>query len=61
MEQLFAEANDIIRNGDYNQLITLDIEAHRLLAKAAHNEFLAETLQERLYTHVLRFMVRFAS
>ena len=53
MERLFIDANDIIRNGDYRQLITLDIEAHRLLAQAAHNEFLAETL-ERLYTHVLR-------
>ncbi len=53
METLFVDADAIIRNGDYHQLIHLDIEAHRLLAAAAHNEFLAETL-ERLYTHVLR-------
>lgn len=53
MEQLFINADDVIRNGDYHELIQLDIEAHRLLAEAAHNEFLAETL-ERLYTHVLR-------
>jgi DNA-binding GntR family transcriptional regulator len=53
MDRLFATSGDIIRNGDYHQLIRLDIESHRLFAQAAHNEFLAETL-ERLYTHVLR-------
>jgi GntR family transcriptional regulator, rspAB operon transcriptional repressor len=53
MEALFAEADTLIQNGDNYQLIKLDHEAHRLLAEAAHNEFLAETL-ERLYSHVLR-------
>jgi DNA-binding GntR family transcriptional regulator len=53
MEALFTQADEIIRNGDYHQLIHLDHQAHRLLAQAAHNEFLEETL-ERLYTHVLR-------
>ena len=53
METLFADADDIIHSGDYHRLILLDIQAHRLLAQAAQNEFLAEIL-ERLYTHVLR-------
>jgi DNA-binding GntR family transcriptional regulator len=35
------------------RLIQLDRRMHRLLAEAAHNEFLLETL-EWLYTHVLR-------
>jgi DNA-binding GntR family transcriptional regulator len=53
METLFAASDDIIRQGDYHQLIRLDHQAHRLLAQAAHNEFLEEAL-EHLYTHVLR-------
>jgi DNA-binding GntR family transcriptional regulator len=53
MEVLFADADEIIMSRDYHRLIRLDIEAHRLLAQAAQNEFLAEVL-ERLYTHVLR-------
>ena len=53
MEALFAEADEIIQQGDYHQLIHLDHQAHRLLAQAAHNEFLEETL-ERMYTHILR-------
>ncbi|MDX1524285.1 MAG: GntR family transcriptional regulator, partial [Anaerolineae bacterium] len=53
MEALFDNADDILQRGDYNQLIHLDIQSHRLLAEAANNEFLAEVL-ERLYTHVLR-------
>lgn len=53
MEALFVGADAIIRQGDYNQLISLDQQAHKLLAQAAHNEFLADIL-ERLYTHVLR-------
>jgi DNA-binding GntR family transcriptional regulator len=53
METLFANSDEIIRQGDYRQLIHLDHQAHRLLAQAAHNEFLEETL-ERLYAHVLR-------
>jgi DNA-binding GntR family transcriptional regulator len=53
MEALFASFDVIIQRGDYHQLIHLDQQAHRLLAQAAHNEFLEETL-ERLYTHVLR-------
>lgn len=53
MEALFAHADEIIHNGDYHLLIYLDHQAHRMLAQAAQNEFLEETL-ERLYTHVLR-------
>ena len=53
MEQLFANVDAILNESDHHQLIRLDIEVHRLLAQAAHNEFLAEVL-ERLYTHVLR-------
>jgi DNA-binding GntR family transcriptional regulator len=53
MEALFTAAEATIREGNYQQLITLDREAHRLLAQATHNEFLEETL-ERLYSHVLR-------
>lgn len=53
MEVLFAGADEIIHSGDYHQLIHLDHQAHRMLAQAAQNEFLEETL-ERLYTHVLR-------
>ena len=53
MEILLRDADSIIQRGDHRQLIQLDHEAHRLIAHAAHNEFLAETL-ERLYNHVLR-------
>ncbi len=50
---LFADADAFLRAGDPDRLIKLDHQAHRLLAQAAHNEFLEETL-ERLYGHVLR-------
>src|SRR5262245_3721766 len=53
MEALFVSADELLRCGDNHELIRLDHEAHRLLAQAAHNEFLEETL-ERLYNHVLR-------
>jgi DNA-binding GntR family transcriptional regulator len=53
METLFADADALLHQGDNYQLIQLDHEAHRLLAQAAHNEFLEETL-DRLYNHVLR-------
>jgi DNA-binding GntR family transcriptional regulator len=53
MEALFEDADALLREGDNYQLIRLDHQAHRLLAQAAHNEFLEETL-ERLYNHVLR-------
>ncbi len=53
MEALFAQADDMLHRGDHHQLIHLDHQAHLLLAQAAHNEFLEETL-ERMYTHVLR-------
>jgi DNA-binding GntR family transcriptional regulator len=53
MEALFATADEIIRTGDNYQLMRLDHAAHLLLAQAAHNEFLFETL-DRLYSHVLR-------
>jgi len=50
---LFADADAFLHAGDPDRLIKLDHQAHRLLAQAAHNEFLEETL-ERLYGHVLR-------
>lgn len=53
MQALFASADEILQTGDHRQLIQLDHQAHELLAQAAHNEFLEETL-ERLYGHVLR-------
>lgn len=53
MEALLAKSDEIIRRGDYHQLMQLDHQVHQLLARAAHNEFLEETL-ERLYTHGLR-------
>jgi DNA-binding GntR family transcriptional regulator len=53
MEGLFRDADALIHDGDNYQLIRLDHEAHRMLAQAAHNEFLEETL-DRLYNHVLR-------
>jgi DNA-binding GntR family transcriptional regulator len=53
MESLFADADSIIKRGDHRQLIQFDHQAHRLLAQAAQNEFLEESL-ERLYNHVLR-------
>jgi DNA-binding GntR family transcriptional regulator len=53
MEALFAGADALLHDGDNYQLIGLDHQAHRLLAQAAHNEFLEETL-DRLYNHVLR-------
>jgi DNA-binding GntR family transcriptional regulator len=53
MEALFADADTLLHNGDNDALIRLDHQAHRLLAQAAHNEFLEETL-DRLYNHVLR-------
>jgi DNA-binding GntR family transcriptional regulator len=53
MDALFEDADALLRDGDNYQLIRIDHQAHRLLAQAAHNEFLEETL-ERLYNHVLR-------
>ena len=53
METLFAESEPILASGDHHQLIRIDHRAHQLLAEAAHNEFLAESL-ERLYSHGLR-------
>jgi DNA-binding GntR family transcriptional regulator len=53
MEALFVDADALLQQGDNNQLIQLDHQAHQLLAQAAHNEFLEETL-DRLYNHVLR-------
>ena len=53
LEQLSAEALTQSQHADSQQLLQLDHRMHRLLAQAAHNEFLAETL-EWLYGHVLR-------
>jgi DNA-binding GntR family transcriptional regulator len=53
MEALFVDVEPLIQQPDYHQLISLDHQAHILLAQAAHNEFLAEILAQ-LYTHVLR-------
>jgi DNA-binding GntR family transcriptional regulator len=53
MEALFVVADALLQSDDNYQLIQLDHTAHQMLAQAAHNEFLEETL-ERLYNHVLR-------
>ncbi len=53
MEALFADSDALLHSGDHRQLIQIDHQAHVLLAQAAHNEFLEETL-DRLYNHVLR-------
>ena len=53
MEATFADADEIIGNGDNSQLLVLDHQAHIQLSKATQNEFLQDTI-ERLYTHVLR-------
>ena len=53
MEATFADADEIISNGDNSQLLILDHKAHIQLSKATQNEFLQDTI-ERLYTHVLR-------
>ncbi len=53
MEVTFADADEIISNGDNSQLLVLDHQAHIQLSKATQNEFLQDTI-ERLYTHVLR-------
>ncbi|RME73434.1 MAG: GntR family transcriptional regulator [Chloroflexi bacterium] len=53
MEALFEDADDILQQGDHHELIRLDHQAHAMLAQAAHNEFLAEIL-DQLYTHILR-------
>lgn len=53
MEALFKNADDLLQQGDYHELIKLDHRAHQLLVQAAHNEFLQEML-EQLYTHILR-------
>jgi DNA-binding GntR family transcriptional regulator len=53
MEALFENADALLHDGDNYQLLGLDHQAHQLLAQAAQNEFLEETL-DRLYNHVLR-------
>jgi DNA-binding GntR family transcriptional regulator len=55
MEALFADAEDLLKSGDNKALIRLDHTAHLLLAQAAHNEFLEDTL-DWLYSHVLRYL-----
>ncbi len=44
MEALFHNADAVIHDGDNDRLIRLDHEAHRLLAEAAHNEFLEDRI-----------------
>jgi len=53
MEALFHDADRLLGDGDNYQLIQLDHQAHRLVAEAAHNEFLEDML-DHLYNHVLR-------
>jgi len=53
LEQLSREALAHGQSADNHQLLQLDHRMHVLLAQAAHNEFLEETL-EWLYGHVLR-------
>jgi DNA-binding GntR family transcriptional regulator len=53
LEALVARSEAVMRRGDHRELIDLDHQAHRLIVRAAQNEFLEDHL-ERLYTHVLR-------
>jgi Transcriptional regulators len=53
MEQLFEQADALLQSGDNYELIKLDHAMHMLIARAAGNEFLEETL-DWLYSHVLR-------
>jgi DNA-binding GntR family transcriptional regulator len=53
MQALFVGAEAIMQAGQHRELIALDHRAHQLLARAAHNEYLEETL-ERMFTHTLR-------
>jgi DNA-binding GntR family transcriptional regulator len=53
MEQLFVGAEAILHAGQHRELIGLDHRAHQLVARAAHNEYLEDTL-ERMFTHTLR-------
>jgi DNA-binding GntR family transcriptional regulator len=45
MELLFANCDEFIQQGDYDQLIGLDHQAHRLLAQAAHPDPVLEQTQ----------------
>ncbi|MBX3012901.1 MAG: GntR family transcriptional regulator [Caldilineaceae bacterium] len=53
LEEIATEALGHRFSNENEMLLALDHQMHTLLAQAAHNEFLAETL-EWLYGHVLR-------
>jgi DNA-binding GntR family transcriptional regulator len=53
MNGLFVGAEAILQAGGHRELIGLDHRAHQLVARAAHNEYLEDTL-ERMFTHTLR-------
>lgn len=53
MTDLLATAPDLVAAGDNARLIDLDRTFHTLVARAAQNEFLEQTL-DWLYCHVLR-------
>ena len=53
METLFSNVDELLEQGNQDQLIRVDQQAHLLIVQAAQNEFLAEIL-ERLYTQMLR-------
>ncbi|MEZ4866707.1 MAG: GntR family transcriptional regulator [Caldilineaceae bacterium] len=53
LDELSAQGVSMSECSDNQLLLQLDHQMHLLLAQAAHNEFLAETM-EWLYNHVLR-------
>ncbi len=53
MENLFVGAEATLQAGQHRELIELDRRAHELVARAAHNEYLEDTL-ERMFTHTTR-------
>ena len=53
IECLLSTTEALLAAGDNRQLIELDRALHTLIARAAHNEFLEQTL-DWLYGHVLR-------
>ena len=53
MTGLIVNAEAILQAGQPRSLIDLDHRAHQLVARAAHNAYLEDTL-ERMFTHTLR-------
>lgn len=53
MGALMTTSEPLLESNDKTQLLEVDHQLHALIAQAAHNEFLAETL-DRLYSHIRR-------